>query len=228
MGGQADREVVESLRYQPPPEIRGHKMEFRLTYWGTLPSQSTADSRPKEKHAIRKIFHGQLKELWARHSVLRLMAPVQEHPETGEPIRRYDQLAKFKLASKSGNIYSFLPLIGEEYGISCSLDILFLRRDTPGNVVKYGGDIDNRLKVLFDAMRYPQNVSEMPSNPATPDEDPFYCVMEDDRFIDQLTVTTDRLLVPLTDDHNVNDVLLVIKVKTLVFDATKTPSGIFH
>jgi hypothetical protein len=228
MGAEAaEGEVVEYLRYPEPPAAEGEDMEFRLTYSGALPSQQ-GNSRAKEKNEIRRVFHGQLKELWARHPVLKLMVPVQEHPDTGEPVRRYDQIARFKVGNKTGHIYNFLPLIGEEYGISCSLDILLLRRDMPGGVVKRGGDIDNRLKVLFDAMRYPQAVAEMPDGPPLADENPFYCVMQDDRFIDQFTITTDRLLCPPASDQRVKDVLLIIKIKTLVFDATKTPSGIFH
>ena len=38
-------------------------MEFRLTYRGSLPSASRGDSRVKEKHAIRKHLHKQLREL---------------------------------------------------------------------------------------------------------------------------------------------------------------------
>ena len=57
--------------------------------------------------------------------------------------------------------FRWSPLIDERYGLACALDILFLRRDEPGNVIKSGGDIDNRLKVLFDALRTPANQSEI-------------------------------------------------------------------
>ena len=48
------------------------------------------------------------------------------------------------------NGYRFVPLVREENGFSCSLDITFLRRDNVGSLIRNGGDIDNRIKVLFD------------------------------------------------------------------------------
>lgn len=51
--------------------------------------------------------------------------------------------------------FNWLPLVREELGIAAALDILFLRRDAPGKIIGGGGDIDNRLKVLFDALRKP-------------------------------------------------------------------------
>jgi hypothetical protein len=214
--------------HDPPHEAKGTGVEFRLIYQGSLPSQSGGNRRVKEKHAIRKVFHGQLKELWARHTVLRRMPPVDLDPNTNEEVRHYNRLVTHKIANASGHIYEFLPLIGDEYGVSCSLDILFLRRDAPGGLVSHGGDIDNRLKVLFDSLRIPLEVVEMPDSPAAEDEQPFYCLMEDDKFVDQMSVTTDRLLVPRGPGENIHDVTLVIRVKTIVFDVTKTPSGIFH
>jgi hypothetical protein len=41
------------------------------------------------------------------------------------------------------------------------LNILFLRADIPGKVVQ-SGDIDNRLKTLFDALRMPQPTWKWP------------------------------------------------------------------
>jgi hypothetical protein len=49
---------------------------------------------------------------------------------------------------------------------SCSIDILFLHRDAPGRIVRSGGDIDNRIKVLFDALRVPDVCHGLPPAPA--------------------------------------------------------------
>jgi hypothetical protein len=38
--------------------------------------------------------------------------------------------------------------------------------------------------------------------------------MQDDALITDVTITTDRLLVPKRDDEHVNDVVLIIGVKT--------------
>jgi hypothetical protein len=99
--------------------------------------------------------------------------------------------------------------------VVCSIDILFLRRDEPGNLLKSGGDIDNRLKVLFDGLRLPQTKDEVGDNRPGVDEDPFYCLLEDDKLVTELKVTTDRLLVPLGNGQAENDVELILHVKTI-------------
>jgi hypothetical protein len=111
-------------------------------------------------------------------------------------------------------------MISEDRGIACSLDILFLRRDPPGKIVSGGGDIDNRIKVLFDALRMPQACNEIDGAPGV-GEDPFFCLLEDDSLITRVSVTTDRLLLPKTDDEHIHDVMLIIHVKTIVADIDK-------
>jgi hypothetical protein len=83
-----------------------------------------------------------------------------------------------------------------KFGLACSLDILFLRRDSPGNLVRSGGDIDNRINTLFDALRRPENGEEVAGFPPGPNEDPFFCLMETDSLVTEVSVITDRLLLP--------------------------------
>lgn len=96
----------------------------------------------------------------------------------------------------------------------CSLDILFLRRDEPGSLIESGGDIDNRIKVLFDALRMPTD-NEIRGFTPEQDEVPFLCLLEDDVLIAEFKVTTDRLLTPTGSGHPNSDVQLVIHVKTV-------------
>jgi hypothetical protein len=73
--------------------------------------------------------------------------------------------------------YRFVPLVREEFALTCSLNILFLRADIPGKVVQ-SGDIDNRLKTLFDALRMPATdleMAEYASGPADGEEPFFLC-----------------------------------------------------
>src|SRR6266849_6098917 len=49
----------------------------------------------------------------------------------------------------------FVPLVRQSLALACSLDILFLRREEPGSLILQGGDIDNRIKTLFDALKMP-------------------------------------------------------------------------
>jgi hypothetical protein len=112
--------------------------------------------------------------------------------------------------------YRFIPLASKQTCSGCSIDILFLRREAPGNLIRSGGDIDNRIKVLFDGLKVPQEDAELPSESPTADEVPFFCLLQDDSLITEVHVITDRLLIP----HNPNEeretnVHLVIRVATM-------------
>jgi hypothetical protein len=203
-------------------------MEFRLIYKGSLPAQGsgTGGSRVKEKHAIRRQLHAQLRELW--HGDQLLSRYVEDTPLTkriyidesaGESEKATGLDFKAKLFTKFG--YRFIPLVGKDFGIACSLDILFLRRDNPGNLIRSGGDIDNRIKVLFDALTVPEHESHVKGTPPQEGEDPFFCLLEDDSRITDVKVTTDRLLLPLAKDEHVHDVQLVLHVKTRIVDITR-------
>jgi|SRR5438552_6206595 len=80
-------------------------------------------------------------------------------------------------------------------------------------------DIDNRIKVLFDALRLP-TIDEIRDFRREQHEVPFLCLLEDDSLITELKVTTDRLLIPPmgSGNHISSDVHLVIHVKTDVVD----------
>ena len=81
----------------------------------------------------------------------------------------------------------------------CELDVLFLRPGNPGALLRHGGDIDNRIKVLLDSLRRPDDEGEIQNKEGDePDPDPMYCVLQDDSLITKLSVTVDRLL--LTDE----------------------------
>jgi hypothetical protein len=205
--------------YLLPPIAEGTSVQFRLVYRGPLGSAGHHRGKD-EKNAIRRAFHGQLAELWNQHAGLRNLWDANRPPGT---VTKHKREPNFSIPNKNGNQYNFLYLIGEGHGISCSLDILFLRRESAGGLITHGGDIDNRLKILFDALRMPSTNEELPDTPPAPDENPFYCVLQDDKYIDKVTVNTDRLLMPL--DSRINekehDVFLVIEVKTIMFDHLK-------
>jgi hypothetical protein len=192
-------------------------MEFRLAYRGHLPSE-TGSPRLKDKFRIRSVLHPQLRELWASHRILKELQ--KDLPQSTKLPHGYlEALAEdHKFVSKSNHIHRFAPLVTKDNYHGCALDILFLRRDMPGGIVKYGGDIDNRLKVLFDALRHPKEAQEIEDIPQPPDENPCYCLLEDDQYIDQVSVTTDRLLTPPEGTESVNDVVLVIHVTIGMFD----------
>jgi hypothetical protein len=208
-------------------------VQFRLIYEGQLPSAGKS-ARTKEKHVIRKALHKQLRELWERDPFLREkkntlisdVRPSGAKPSlTGETLidltgRNPPQRSVLEFIAddyaKFG--YRFVPLVSGRDGLACALDILFLRRDDPGNLIRSGGDIDNRIKVLFDALKIPRDPDELGDQKPDADENPFFCLLEDDRLITEVKITTDKLLLPIGTGHP-DDVHLVIHVKTLVVKA---------
>ena len=194
------------------------EIQFRLLYDGPLPS-GDSQSAARVKHQIRKPFHKQLIEVWKNHPSLKQFyeGRTPKRFEVGEPPSEETVSVMYKMARRWERCgYRFLPLVCKTSGVAVSLDILFLRRGEAGHLVSStGGDIDNRIKTLFDALRMPQERQEVSSKPDA-DEDPFLCLLEDDSLITEFKVTTDRLLTPLEPGGLENNVQLVIHVKTLV------------
>lgn len=203
-------------------------MEFRLLYEGRLLGASRTDSRAKIKHEIRREFHPQLRQLWTTHHGLDEYArhkcgpwfqrekPQERNPEafnkmTNEQFRQIGLRCISEKWERGG--FKFVPLITEEVCDRCSLDILFLRPDEPRFIMQ-SGDLDARLKTLFDALRIPKNTDETGGTGPQEDEHPFFVLLEDDKLISSVSVTTDRLLVlPHQRVVNANDVFLVINVR---------------
>jgi hypothetical protein len=147
----------------------GVKTEFRLLYKGPLRAEKCDDKwglhgagvgRANDKHALRKHFPPQLRELWNQDIGLSTQANAhfkQADPHkqrwpglnTLEPVPESDPEGKRYIDYIADNHqycgWRFVPLVSESGGFTCSLDILFLRRQDPGNLVNKG-DIDNRIK----------------------------------------------------------------------------------
>jgi hypothetical protein len=172
-------------------------MQFTLTYSGEL----RANARPDHKHELRKAFHSQLQVLWNQ-------VPLSDYQHWYNPTSKKTTI---DLNRRVGP-FRFVPLISPDLHLVCELQISMLKPEPPGAIVTQGGDIDNRLKTLFDALRFPKVVDELPSNPAVgPDQDPFFCLLEDDALITGISVKTDRLLRPL---QSTSEVHLDIQVST--------------
>jgi hypothetical protein len=103
------------------------------------------------------------------------------------------------------------------------LTITLLRPEPPGRIVTQGGDIDNRLKTLLDALKIPRE-SELPAGEVpSEDESPFFCLVADDALITSLDIKTDRLLDP---SAKASEVVLLIRVKTRLLAGTMATLGL--
>jgi hypothetical protein len=204
----------EAHRYAES-EFESANMKFTLIYKGPLhPKSSGSGSRLTHEHHIRKIIHEQLTELWsAQYPLPRLRAFLAKHVEgRRDLISRTDRLVDGHVRGA----FQFLPLVTKELGLVCRLNIQFLRRGNPGDIVTHGGDIDNRLKTLFDALRVPDSVGDG-QQPEQGESPFFFCLLEDDALITEVNVSTDRLLYPAGPNEE-KHVHLIITVETLVAD----------
>jgi hypothetical protein len=149
-------------------------MELTLTYRGPLPSGQN-NSRKRLQMSMRREFHDQLTGVWRTWAFLKDSTRLTfGRTQVGE--------------------FSFVPLVatGHALKLVCELKIKLLSRDEPGSIV-HRGDLDNRLKVLFDALTVPQS-NQLPDDavPASR-ENPFLCLLDDDKLITALAVQTATL-----------------------------------
>lgn len=182
-------------------------MEFRLTYEGKLASATSATA--DHKHEIRRVFHRQLRTFWNFHPFFKDDKAWDYTPPRTQVTHtsRKNQLGE--IFTRCG--YKFVPVASLDLAVHCSLDILFLRPDAPG--LFKSGDIDNRLKTLFDALKMPKSTQDL-GHYLTPqeDEDLFFVLLEDDGMITRLSVETDMLLQPTSDQAGQQDARIVISV----------------
>jgi len=177
-------------------------MEFTLVYRGPLKS----NGKPKHKHAIRRIFHEQLKKLLSKENIEKLEPP--------EEILVYNYDEKGICTEKDVGEFRFTALVNTNINLVAELSINMLWPEAAGAIITRGGDIDNRLKTLLDALRMPTVESELPTCASPGDgETPFYCLLEDDKLVTRLNVVTDRLL-ESPEDGAQSYVNLQIHVKT--------------
>jgi len=202
-----------------PVDYQGQTlMEFHLIYAGGLIKSANAKGVVWEKHAIRHHLHAQMKRLWETHPALHEYASRTIEEQGRPPIKFLDNLAHSYERAGIG----FIPLMTASNGLVCSLDILFLRSDRPGTILQSGGDIDNRIKFLIDALRIPSDASEMRKRPSDePDPNPMYCLLQDDKLITTLRVKTDRLLFTIGDAAN--EACVIIRVETAQVDPFGSP-----
>jgi hypothetical protein len=99
---------------------------------------------------IRRSLHPQLKSLCETHPTLQRLIGAPHSTGRYLPIEARG--------------YQLFPIVQSSLHMVCAIDILFLRKEAPGELILQGGDIDNRIKTLFDALRMP--------DPAKPEEMP--------------------------------------------------------
>jgi hypothetical protein len=205
-------------------------MKFTVTYDGPLP----ANGGPRDKWKIRKQIHPQLVELWQQNRLLSALAEHRINYTLDQYLKERPDIRRESFGIQASPVHlhfcapievkgmQCLPLVRQSLNLACELDILFLRKGGPGHVITESGDIDNRLKTLFDGLRMPSaddlNGSELKDG--GPPEQPLYCVLEQDALINDFLVRTDRLLTRPNAPKNEVRMIIAVSVKvTRLIDA---------
>jgi len=179
-------------------------MKITLFYRGPL--KSNADARIK--HQLRLHFHPQLERA------------LLQTPYMQRRFRDWDKsvvLSKFyhrNAQTVAGHTFLALaaphlvPMSTEErHEVSVELGITMLRAGPLGSLIVGGGDIDNRLKTLFDALQIPDQNQGAKLNTTDLPGSPMFCLMSDDKLITRVNVQTGQLLD--VDDRSKEIVLII-------------------
>ncbi len=200
-------------------------MEFRLIYGGSLikAAGSGPGRRAWEKHQLRRHFHHQLKRLWETHPILRFYAQARHFQQGGFASTSVKHFTT--IDSIAEHFEGYVPLVNEDFGMACELDVLFLRAEPAGHLLNHdssGGDIDNRMKVLLDGLTMPQKGQVKLKYDDDPDPVPMFVLPKDDGLVTSLRITTDRLLTS-HDDSDSSEACVVINVNVKTADPTRLP-----
>jgi hypothetical protein len=147
------------------------------------------------------MFHMQIRRLWGQ-------PPLNGCREWLEP-RKKDQGYS---VHRPVPPFVFTPLITEEMSLFAEIELDLMRPEPPGRLLTQGGDMDNRLKTLFDALTMPRHANALPADVQPQDgEMPFFCLLEDDNLVTSLSVKTQQLLEPDVDESTV-DLLIRVSI----------------
>ena len=134
-------------------------MKLHLVYRGALKSNGGAP----HKMAIRRTLHAQLRWLWDQK-------PVSSLRDRGA-LSSHDEKPKDSILVPVGP-FTFAPLVTTRYALVAGVDVLLLRPQEPGNILRHAGDLDNRLKTLLDSLSTPSLQDLPPGDAPRADESP--------------------------------------------------------
>ena len=191
-------------------------MKFTLQYDGILVSNQQGAGRLPNKRSIRFQIDPQLRTIWSTNRYLRWLRAHEGNLSRLRPgsYRGNDIIVEPLTRGMDGPlIWSPFPYVivgGLTYIVlvnalnewTCALDIKILMPEPVGN----RGDIDNRLKTLYDALCPPQRETDAGVGGTVPSDGLVFSLLEDDkdRFIRSRRVELEQLLsaVPSNIDQN--------------------------
>ena len=173
-------------------------IELFLRYRGQLHAATKKDTRNAEKTLIRRQLSPQLREFTGNHQTLKWA--MERAVATSKPFGTHGFAVSEETKRNFGHAalegWKFVPLVIRGRNWICELKIVFLRRNQPGEIYS-GGDLDNRIKTLFDGLRMPHERGEVTGQPQSDEDNICYCLLEDDSLIAKMSIETGQLWGPL-------------------------------
>ena len=173
---------------------RMESMPLVLSFRGSLPPVKRDEKRKEEKQNIRRVLHEQLNRVPKKpyNTLFRDCDLYRVHVIGG--FKFHPLICKHKFYPRRG----------------CELQIEILSND-PFGAIYSNGDLDNRLKTLFDALCLPRK-EQLPLDQLEDGEGPFWVLLSDDQLITDLRITQHILHEPMPGPSWV-DLKLKVKIK---------------
>jgi hypothetical protein len=128
--------------------------------------------------------------------------------------------------------FIWVPLVihSKELHLTCQLDIRIKSCAGAGDILT-GGDLDNRLKLLLDALTVPQE-EQFPKTVPLKGHDYlndhfFFCLLQDDRLVTRLSIRAEPLLAPAPEGSDRSWAEVEIGVVVRASDTSPTHPGQF-
>jgi hypothetical protein len=180
-------------------------VQFRLLYEGEI--RSRGNINVGDLHKIRMALHPQIKALCN-------YKPLSDH---AKHLRETCPAGDIAILERANGVL-FAPLITQNNNMAREIDVTLLRQQAPAQLLGDGGDLDNRMKTLFDALRKPSTQEAQQAKiAALPDDEPIHCLLQDDALVLKVSVETDRLLRPASNSY---DLVAIIQVRVVVSRVT--------
>lgn len=198
-------------------------MRFSLKYEGPLKSSNSRKTHVADKNRLRWHFSDQLERLLIRGNFSRL--PVNDNYKA---IMQSEEGGGLKLNLKniSGAEFTdvwYFAVIDRSFDVACSLSVRMDRPERPGHLFETSGenmgDLDNRFKTLFDALRMPHSKDEARPNEKDPEGWHCVCLFEDDSMVSNLTVSTHPSLEEMPPGHVKLTIDVEIRAHDFTFDS---------
>ena len=158
-------------------------MKFELFVVGEIKSGNAGRGRSENIFEIRKQLEPQLRRVWESQPLLEF--------DKQKGIRGSISGLMTNMVCRWVSNTRFIPVICEGLHLAARIEFTFYEPTGSLSVASEVSDIDNRLKTLFDALRYPRDVNEIGDRDYGNE---FHCLLDDDIRIWEITVKRTRLL----------------------------------